>query len=71
MYAFSETINMAGVEWTSPAHKTVAENLLIGNARIYTLDDLTHYATMINEIPVDKILTLTLFDAVEMGIPWN
>lgn len=71
MYAFPSMIDMTKISWTSPAHKQVVISLLIGNGRIDTLDDLIHYATIINSLTEKQVKSLTYCKAAKLGIPIN
>lgn len=71
MYAFPEMLKLTKIKWKSKAHKQVAENLLLGNKRITTCDELTRCGNIINAVDKSKIKTLTLGQAAELGIPVN
>ena len=68
MYAFPEMLELTKQVWPSPAHKTVAEAILIGNSRYHTVTDLVEGAEIIASIPEDKIKLVTACDLAAMGI---
>jgi hypothetical protein len=72
MYVFEEMIDLGleeGKQWTSPLHKTVAQNLLLNNPRITTRDTLTECVNKINSIPKSEIRSFSFYDAFKLGIP--
>jgi len=68
MYAFPEMLEMTKQEWPSEAHKKVAETILIGNSRYYSMTELMEGARIIAEIPDDKIKLVTAGDLNALGI---
>ena len=68
MYAFPEMLKMTKVEFPTGAHKIVAENILIGNGRYFTLDTLTEGAKIIADIPEDRIKLVTAGELYDLGI---
>jgi hypothetical protein len=68
MYAFSEMLKGTGQVWPTEAHKTVAEAVLIGNGRYFTMSDLKNGAEIIASIPEDRIKLVTAADLSAMGV---
>ena len=68
MYAFPEMLEMTKQEWPTEAHKIVAELVLIGNSRYYTLTELMEGAAIIAAIPNDRIKLVTASDLAALGV---
>jgi hypothetical protein len=72
MYLMPEMIDMGlrkGETWATPDHRLVAQNILLGNRLVRTMDSLQEAASIINAIPKADIVKVTANDLRERGIP--
>lgn len=70
MYLFPEMIDMGlpkGAKWPTPAHRTVAINLFIGNPDIKDMTMLSECVSKVIRIPNGKIKKVTFKDLPKYG----
>lgn len=68
MYMFPEMLKLTKIKWKSKDHQIVAENCLICNPAITTLDNLIRCAKIINKIPKNKIRTIKWDELIKLGV---
>jgi hypothetical protein len=69
MYILDDMIDLGLVgKWPSPAHRTIAQIVLLNNSRITSRQLLVDNVAIINKIPKNKIKKVTFTDLFEMGV---
>lgn len=68
MYIFPKMLEMTNVTFKSEAHRKVAENILLCNPLVTTMNSLTDGCEKINKIPKTKIKEVTLADLPKYGL---
>ena len=70
MYMLNDMIEIGlpkGEEWPTEAYKKVAQNILIGNPNINSIDAFQTGVKNILKIPLDKIKIITIPELSEYG----